>query len=85
MHFNREFEIDVVYRDEHIGKRRVDFLVEALISVELKARPVLEDLHIAQAINFLKAYNLEVTLRINFGEPSLHFKHLAIKKFKPKP
>ena len=84
MHFNREFEIDVVYRDEHIGKRRVDFLVVDLISVELKARPVIEDLHIAQAINYLKAYNLEVALCINFGESSFHFKRLANKKFKPK-
>ncbi|HNV98460.1 MAG TPA: GxxExxY protein [Chitinophagales bacterium] len=85
MHFNREFEIDVVYRDEHIGNGLVDFLVEDLISVELKARPVMEDLHIAQAINYLKAYNLKVAIRINFGEPSLHFNRLAIKKFNPKP
>lgn len=85
MHFNREFEIDVFYRDEHIGKRRVDLFVEDIISLELKARPVIEDLHIAQAINYLKTCNLEVGLRINFGEPSHHFKRLANKKFKPKP
>jgi GxxExxY protein len=79
---NREFEMPIFYRAEQIGTRRVDFLVEGVISVELKAIMKLEDVHFAQAINYLEAYNLEIGLLINFGETSLNFKRLTNKKFK---
>ncbi len=80
--FEREFEMPIFYRNEHIGTRRVDFLVEGEISVELKARTKLEDVHFAQAINYLEAYNLEIGLLINFGETSLNFNRLTNKKYK---
>jgi GxxExxY protein len=80
--FSREFEMPIYYREEQIGTRRVDFLVEGQISVELKAQTKLEDVHFAQAINYLEAYNLEIGLLINFGESSLNFKRLTNKKFK---
>lgn len=80
--FNREFEMPIFYREEQIGTRRVDFLVEGNVSVELKAITKLEDVHLAQAINYLEAYNLEIGLLINFGENSLNFKRLTNKKFK---
>jgi GxxExxY protein len=80
--FAREFEMPIYYKGEHIGTRRVDFLVEELISVELKAQSSLTDTHLAQAINYLEAYNLEVGLLINFGETSLVFKRLNNKKYK---
>ena len=80
--FKREFEMPIYYRDEQIGSRRVDFLVEGIISVELKALIKLEDVHLAQAINYLEAYNIEIGLLINFGERSLNFKRLTNKKFK---
>ncbi len=76
--FNREFEMPIYYREERIGIRRVDFLVEGVISVELKANTKLEDVHFAQAINYLEAYNLEIGLLINFGETSYQ-KRLSIK------
>jgi len=79
---SREFEMPIFYREEQIGTRRVDFLVEGIISVELKAITKLEDVHFAQAINYLEAYNLEIGLLINFGEKSLNFKRLSNKKFK---
>jgi len=79
--FNREFEMPIYYREKQIGTRRVDFLVEGVISVELKAITKLEDVHFAQAINYLEAYNLEIGLLINFGETSLNFKRLTNKKF----
>ncbi|MFN0082237.1 MAG: GxxExxY protein [Ferruginibacter sp.] len=79
---SREFEMPIFYRDEQIGTRRVDFLVEGVISVELKAIIKLEDVHFAQAINYLEAYNLEIGLLINFGETSLNFKRLSNKKYK---
>lgn len=81
--FLREFEMPIYYREEHIGTRRVDFLVDGIISVELKAVTKVEDVHLAQAINYLEAYNLEIGLLINFGETSLHFKRFKNKKYKP--
>lgn len=80
--FSREFEMPIFYREEQIGTRRVDFLVEDVVSVEFKAITKLEDVHFAQAINYLEAYNLEIGLLINFGEMSLNFKRLNNKKFK---
>jgi GxxExxY protein len=81
--FQREFEMDIYYKENHIGKRRVDFLVEGNISVELKATTNLDNNHFAQAMNYLEAYNLEVGLLINFGETSLVFKRFTNKKYKP--
>jgi GxxExxY protein len=80
--YNREFEMPIFYREQQIGTRRVDFLIENIISVELKATTKLEDVHFAQAINYLEAYNLEIGLLVNFGETSLNFKRLTNKKFK---
>lgn len=80
--FNREFEMPIFYREQQIGTRRVDFLVKGILSVELKAITKLEDIHFAQAINYLEAYNLEIGLLINFGENSLNFKRLTNKKYK---
>ena len=79
--FSREFEMPIYYKNQHIGTRRVDFLVEGILSVELKAVTKVEDVHFAQAINYLEAYNLETGLLINFGERSLNFKRLNNKKF----
>ncbi|MCF8305484.1 MAG: GxxExxY protein [Ignavibacteriales bacterium] len=79
--FAREFEMPIFYKEEQIGTRRVDFLVEEVISVELKALVKLEDVHLAQAINYLEAYNLEIGLLINFGAKSLEFKRLINPKF----
>jgi GxxExxY protein len=42
--------------------------------VELKAVKELEDVHLAQAINYLEAYGLDIGLLINFGARSLQFK-----------
>ncbi len=82
IHFSREFEMPVFYKEIKVGTRRVDFLVEKVISVELKALIQIEPVHLAQAINYLEAYNLEIGLLINFGEVSLKFHRLENKKFK---
>jgi len=81
IYFAREFEMPIFYKKKQIGTRRVDFLVDNLISVELKATTKLEDVHFAQAINYLEVYNLEIGLLINFGETSLNFKRLTNKKY----
>ena len=79
--FSREHEMPIYYKQQQIGTRRVDFLVEGVVSVELKAITKLEDVHLAQAINYLEAYDLEIGLLINFGGKSLEFKRLINKKF----
>lgn len=81
--FSREHEMPIYYQTQHIGTRRVDFLVEGRISVELKALLSLERGHLAQAMNYLEAYNLETGLLINFGAPSLEFKRLTNRKHRP--
>jgi GxxExxY protein len=71
--FQREMEMPIFYEDEQIGTRRVDFFVEDKIMVELKAITQLEKVHLAQALNYLEAYKMEIVLLINFGETSLKF------------
>jgi GxxExxY protein len=78
--FEREFEMPLYYKEEQIGTRRVDFFVEGIVMVEIKAIIMLEDVHLAQAINYLEAYNMEVGLLINFGSKSLQFKRVMNKK-----
>ena len=63
--FSRELEMSIYYKDVHVGTRRVDFLVNNLIMVELKAVARLDDSHLAQAINYLEAYKLDTGLLIN--------------------
>jgi len=82
--FQRELEMPIHYKGHSIGSRRVDFLIQEVVSVELKAVTKLEDVHMAQAINYLEAYDLEVGLLINFGSKSLEFKRLINSKFKLK-
>ena len=74
--FEREMDMPVNYRDYNIGSRRVDFFVENKVMVELKAIVKLEDVHLAQAKNYLEAYNIETGLLINFGGKSLEFKRI---------
>ena len=82
--FSREHEMPIYYKQQQIGKRRVDFLIESVVSVEIKAITALEDVHLAQAINYLEAYDLEVGLLINFGSKSLERKRIVNRKFNQK-
>lgn len=77
--FEREKEMNIAYRDEIIGTRRVDFFVEGLVMVELKAMEQLLPVHKTQAINYLEAYNIADGLLINFGGMSLEFKRVYNK------
>ena len=78
--FTREMEMPIFYRDTEIGTRRVDFFAEDKIMIELKALIKLEDVHLAQAINYLEAYKMEIGLLINFGAKSLEFKRVHNNK-----
>lgn len=79
--FEREMEMPLYYKGHDVGTRRVDFFVEGKIMVELKAIVQLEDVHLAQAINYLEAYHMQTGLLINFGNTSLQFKRVT----KPRP
>ena len=74
--FSREFEMEISYKGHDIGKRRVDFFVKDIIMVEIKAVINLEDVHLAQAMNYVEAYELEIGLLINFGSKSLQHKRV---------
>ncbi|HOX82280.1 MAG TPA: GxxExxY protein [Chryseolinea sp.] len=78
--FIREQEMEIFYREQQIGTRRVDFFVEGKVMVEIKAVAKIEDTHKAQAINYLEAYGLANGLLINFGALSLEFKRVYNKK-----
>jgi GxxExxY protein len=77
--FLREQEMPIYYENENVGTRRADFIVEDNVLVELKAMVKLEDVHLAQALNYLTAYQIEKGLLINFGSTSLEVKRLFRK------
>jgi GxxExxY protein len=74
LNFGREVEQNIYYEGIQVGTRRADFVVEDRVIVEIKAVIRLEDVHLAQAKNYVVAYNFSVGLLINFGSPSLEFK-----------
>ncbi len=74
--FGREVEQTIYYEGIDVGTRRADFIVEGKVVVELKALIKLEDVHLAQAKNYLVAYNFETGLLINFGAKSLEYKRI---------
>ena len=81
MSFTREQEHTIYYEGIEVGKRRADFVVEDLVIVELKALINLEDVHLAQAKNYVVAYNKPIGLLINFGSKSLQFKKVYNPKY----
>jgi GxxExxY protein len=82
--FSQEHVMDIYYKNHHVGTRRVDFFVEKIVMVELKAVKNLEDVHLAQAINYLEAYGVDIGLLINFGDFSLRFHRVMKPKQKSK-
>jgi GxxExxY protein len=78
--FTRELEMPIFYGEIEVGTRRVDFFVEDKVMVELKALTELQQVHMAQAINYLEAYKIQTGLLLNFGATSLQFKRLTIER-----
>jgi len=76
----REKEMPLQYKGFDIGTRRVDFFVEDKIMVEIKAIINLEDVHLAQAMNYVEAYNMEIGLLLNDGAKSLQIKRVHNNK-----
>lgn len=83
--FDRELDMPLFYDGLSIGFRRVDFLVENKVMVELKALVKLEDVHLAQGLNYLVAYKVDLGLLLNFGAQSLEIKRLRHPKNKENP
>jgi len=81
--FMREKEQPIFYEGEEVGARRADFIVEGNIMVELKSLINLEDVHLAQAKNYVVAYDLPTGLLINFGSISLQYKKVFNPKYNP--
>lgn len=71
-----ELRIDIHYKNEIVGKHRLDTIVEKTVIVEIKAVSGIVDVHIAQAISYLKATDLELALLLDFGQPRLSWKRL---------
>ena len=82
LNFSREYDMPIYYKSQVVGRRRVDFLVDSKIAVELKAVIELEKGHLAPAINYLEAYNLQTGLLINFGSRKLQYHRLSNLKYK---
>ena len=80
--YSREHEMQLQYKGHEIGTRRVDFFVEDKIMLEIKALIHLEEVHLAQAMNYVEAYALEIGLLINFGAKSLQHKRVHNNKIK---
>ncbi len=79
--FEREKEQDIYYDHFMVGTRRADFVVENKVIVELKALINLENVHLAQAKNYVVAYDFPIGLLINFGAKSLQFKKIYNPKY----
>lgn len=69
-----EVERDIIYDGKVIHKRRLDLLVEDIILLELKALKEVDNSEMNQILNYLRIFNIEVGLLLNFGAPSLFFK-----------
>ena len=81
LQFEREKEQTIFYDGIVVGKRRADFIVENKVVMELKATINLEDVHLAQAKNYVVAYDFAKGLLINFGSKSLQYKLIFNPKF----
>ena len=79
--FLREKEQAIYYDGIDVGTRRADFIIENQVIVEIKALINLEDVHLAQAKNYVVAYDFPIGLLINFGGRSLQFKKVFNSKY----
>jgi GxxExxY protein len=83
--FQREMEMDLIYKGEHVGTRRVDFFIEGCVMLEIKAVEKIEGVHKAQAINYCEAYNIPDGLLINFGGERLQYHRVFNRSLKNNP
>jgi GxxExxY protein len=72
-----ERQIHILYKGQLVGKHRLDLIVSGIVVVELNAVTSISDAHLAQALSYLKASELELALILNFGEPRLTWKRVV--------
>jgi len=70
--------IEVYYDNIVVGEYTADILVEGNVLIELKAVKNLDEIHVAQCINYLRATGLKLCLLLNFGNPKLEIKRIAL-------
>ena len=81
LEFEREKEQKIYYEQFEVGTRRADFVVENSVIIELKALINLENVHLAQAKNYVVAYDFPLGLLVNFGSTSLQHKLIFNPKY----
>jgi GxxExxY protein len=79
--FEREKDHKIYYEGVEVGTRRADFIIENKVTLEIKALTNLENVHLAQAKNYVIAYDFPKGLLINFGSTSLQQKLLFNPKY----
>ena len=80
LEYSREVWMDVLYKGEKVGRKRVDFMIgrgAESVMVEIKAKARLEDVDFVQALSYLKASGYRVGLLLNFGAKELGVRRLA--------
>ena len=80
LNFESEKEITFYYKNKIVGKRRANFFVEQVVSVEIKVISALHDSNLNQRLNYLDAFKIEVGLLLNFGSKNFQFKRLINSK-----
>jgi GxxExxY protein len=74
----QQHPINVKYEDAIVGEFVADLLVQTEVLIELKAVKALDEIHLAQCLNYLKATGLRICLLINFGNPKVEIKRIML-------
>lgn len=75
----REQEVNIQYSGIEVGKKKLDFVVEHKIIIELKKADEINNVHIAQVASYLQALRLKLGLILNFGLSKLQIKRVIAK------
>jgi GxxExxY protein len=75
--FKQEVEKEIIYEGKLIYKRRLDLIVENVVLLELKAQKNVDNADYNQILNYLRVFNIEISLLLNFGASSLQFKRFV--------
>ena len=76
LNVDQQKPLRVLYNDAVVGAFACDMLVEGCVMIELKAATALDEVHLAQCINYLKASGLQLCLLLNFGRPKLEIRRV---------
>jgi GxxExxY protein len=74
-----ELRVEVDYKNQVVGKHRLDLIVEGAVVIELKAVAGISPVHMAQILSYMRALNVDTGLVFNFGEDSLKWKRIINK------